>query len=931
MIYNYLHEPEEVYFTAMWPFRPFSFLQNESALFSSLIKRNKQDTDVTQFIGKNDKKWPIPESYFGHHNEYSILREFVFLSYSPFAFEYTESERCNFLRSMPISSLREAYKKVQDALKEMHMEECGQNVLTCGECIKRVYPLIPQKFNEPGLFVNRTLKKWMAKKKTFIDDEPATLYRWSKESFFWIAGEHLFLAKQIWWGKFGLDILEEGGIKSPESKKVIPVVGPISFFYDDIPDLIYFFFSNTQLNKTRNSTHQHILGLTYAMKEARKTWLFDWVGRLANTIMKMDRVKDFSFLKKYSHLKNSYKDFEELFFKSQERAMKRLRVIYAREALEWMARVLAFFETSPEDALGDQSISTFLDYSTDNLIEISQALKKIDSQKDKVTIWSPFLSKKPSQSLNFQRSKARLLFIREFLQESANTINSALDVKGVVNIRGSKATTLVADLVQHVRLNPMTGKVLLLGVPGGGKGLTAKRYHELAIEEIKNNQPLLKETIEGIWKRLINILMLPRAQEYMGDQEADGDFSAEKRLFSFVKAQLQGTKWWYWDIPGDTDKADVWRCKNKASCTKISINNNAYEVKNLCETCPLRPYLNDLVEKIVPNIASNPDTELSVKFMAHYLARLLYAVYGVENEAGSKMSGNFIQILCGVLAEQGPEFISSMRRLFGTAEGVEMPMPGLFQTASYMAGTVFLDEIADAPIKIQDNLLGPLEEKKVNRLGWESIEEDVGNIRVVAATHKDIRARVKLYVESADSPSPQGFRPDLLSRLIIFPPVYPSSVTEYFLYENEEERKINRMDFVSIMLEILGPKEKALRVKYQDNDLRRRFLENLYDTVDTYFERTIGMMDFPGSKLQGIKKNLVSNITTRLFVGILEEVALAEKQAEHFAEAHNLKQNEGNNQADLPKASQAFLNARLSDILSNNLPRLLNYIVNPEV
>jgi hypothetical protein len=489
-----------------------------------------------------------------------------------------------------------------------------------------------------------------------------------------------------------------------------------------------------------------------------------------------------------------------------------------------------------------------------------------------------------------------------------------------------------------------------------------------------------------------------------------------------VKAQVQGTKWWQWNIPRVSDgsgNSSKWLCRDEALCTKISVNNenNALELRDdLCETCPLKPYLNDLVQSILPNIASKPDTiETSVKFMAHYLARLLYAVYGLENEARPKMSENFIPILCGVLAEQGPEFISSMRRLFGTAEDLQMPMPGLFQTASYMAGTIFLDEIADAPVKIQDNLLGPLEEKKVSRLGWESIQEDVGNIRIVAATHRALRALVKLYGETSDSQKPQGFRPDLLSRLIIFPPVYPSSVTEYFLYENDEGRRANQMDFISIMLEILDSKEKDVGVKYPDDDQRRRFSENLFDTIDAYFIRTIGMMDFPKSDLPAVQKSLVEQITTRLFVGILEEVALAEKQAEHFAEVHNLKPGEQKqdtkrvqgdksqehdftkivrdvfkkqqrdlyplslekalsnfykqteNQitktlkdlnipsdeqanfkkdllnaynktlemmkkpADLPEPSQAFLNARLSDILAINLPKLLNYIVNPEV
>ncbi|MCD6295631.1 MAG: sigma 54-interacting transcriptional regulator, partial [Deltaproteobacteria bacterium] len=649
---------------------------------------------------------------------------------------------------------------------------------------------------------------------------PVTLRKWESNNMLWMAGESLFQAGGIWWGKFGLEILDQAGAHAARGRHITTVTGPISFFYDNIPDLVYFYFTK----KNFPDAAKHLIGLTYAMKEARKIWLFGWVGRLANTIMKMETIKDFSFLKEYSHLKDSYEEFEELSSKSPDRAKKLLRATYAREALEWMARVLAFFETSPGNAL-DQHISTFLDYKTDDSIEISKSLKEIDTRQDKITIWQPFLNKKDPQGINFQRSRARLLFIREFLQESVNTINSALDVKGVVRIKGSKSATLMADLVRHVRLNPMTGKVLLLGAPGGGKGLTATKYHELAIEEIKKNEPLLKETIEGIWDRLINILMLPKAQEDMGDQEAESDYKA-KRLLSFVSAQLQGTTWWRWSLPRNSDEDGdpaVWPCGKTASCTKVSRHEDHNPLKvqdELCEKCPLsrlcspcqESYLKHLIQLIPSNVASNVAIGPSVQFMAHYLARLLYAVYGLGNEARPKPKENFVPILCGVLAEQGPEFISSMRRLFGTAENVKMPMPGLFQTASYMAGTIFLDEIADAPVKVQDNLLGPLEEKEVSRLGWESIREDVGNIRIVAATHKNIKALVKLYNDTVDSPSPQGFRPDLLSRLIIFPPVYPSSVTEYFLYENKEERKINQMDFISIMLEILG--QKAKEVKY---------------------------------------------------------------------------------------------------------------------
>lgn len=1012
------------WFTALWPLWPFHLVQNEAASCTSMADTNIQDK--TRFMRTRYTSLPIPQGYFQNNSDFAKFRRFVLL-FPRFTFEDGKYEPCNFLHPISIDSFQNASRELEKRL-DSPAGKCHIPVRKCKQCVTSLFTVIPQKLDSKGLFVSEFLMNLQSDKNSphgfkcrdnnNIYTKSTTFQKWEKNSMLWLAGERLFQADQIWWGRFGLEILKEGGLVTPRGRETKVVLVSVSFFYDRSPDLVAAFFIDPQCSP---EPAKHLLGLTYAMKEARKAWLFDWVGRLADTIMKMEDPKDFEFLGRYRHLEKRYNEYDKLFSKSPDRATRLLRVTYAREALEWMARVLAFFEASPEYAVSDRSVETFLDYDAFDSIAISKALREMDAPgQNKTCPWRPFLSKKDPQGDNFQRSRARLLFIREFLEESASTINSALEVKGVVKIKGSKAAKLMADLVRHVRLNPLTGKILLLGAPGGGKGLTAKRYHELAIEEIKKNESLLKETIEGVWDSLINILTLPKAQEAVDDQETDSGPRANK-LLGFVKAQLQGTTWWRWSVLRDSDKdcdPPGWPCGETASCTKVSRNKKHNKIMELgdepCETCPLEPYLKDLVESIPPNVASNAAIDPSVKFMAHYLARLLYAVYGIENDAGPETSHNFVQVLCGVLAEQGPEFISSMRRLFGTAEHVDMhmPIPGLFQTASYMAGTVFLDEIADAPVKVQDNLLGPLEEKKVSRFGWESIKEDVGNIRIVAATHKDLRALVRRYDDTKDSPKPQGFRPDLLSRLIIFPPVYPSSVTEYFLYDNDEERKIYQMDFISIMLEIL---KKAKDVKHPDDDGRRRFLQNLYDTIDGYIERTIRMMDFPKSQLSEIKKDLASKITTRLFVGILEEVAIAEKQAEHFAQAQsrgNSKQKQDDKKvrgdknkgpdfgaivrealklqemalepsslekalknfcqqtedritktikdlgiptdkkarfkkdlldsynktieamkkpADLPEPGKVFLNARLSDILAINLPKLLNYIINPEV
>src|SRR5437762_571718 len=80
---------------------------------------------------------------------------------------------------------------------------------------------------------------------------------------------------------------------------------------------------------------------------------------------------------------------------------------------------------------------------------------------------------------------------------------------------------------------------------------------------------------------------------------------------------------------------------------------------------------------------------------------------------------------------------------------------GKFELAS--SGTVFLDEIGELPLAVQGKLLRAIEEKSVDRIGGKApIPVDV---RVVAATNKDLRAAVD-----------QGeFRGDLFFRLAVFP------------------------------------------------------------------------------------------------------------------------------------------------------------------
>jgi DNA-binding NtrC family response regulator len=91
----------------------------------------------------------------------------------------------------------------------------------------------------------------------------------------------------------------------------------------------------------------------------------------------------------------------------------------------------------------------------------------------------------------------------------------------------------------------------------------------------------------------------------------------------------------------------------------------------------------------------------------------------------------------------------------GSFTGAISAKPGLLEVAN--RGTVFLDEIGDMDGSIQPKLLKVLEEKRFRRVG--EVRDRFVDIRLVAATHQDLAARV------ADG----RFRSDLFYRLCTIP------------------------------------------------------------------------------------------------------------------------------------------------------------------
>lgn len=162
------------------------------------------------------------------------------------------------------------------------------------------------------------------------------------------------------------------------------------------------------------------------------------------------------------------------------------------------------------------------------------------------------------------------------------------------------------------------------------------------------------------------------------------------------------------------------------------------------------------------------------------------------HEKSKRSERTLIEVNCAAIPS---ELIES--ELFGHEKGsftsAIKQRIGKFEQAE--GGTLFLDEIGDMSLSAQAKVLRALQENKITRVGGE--KEIMVNVRVVAATNKDLRKEI----------AEGRFREDLYHRLSVIVVKVPS------LNERTDDIPLLVEKFLNDMAEEQGTKKKKIEPK----------------------------------------------------------------------------------------------------------------------
>lgn len=208
---------------------------------------------------------------------------------------------------------------------------------------------------------------------------------------------------------------------------------------------------------------------------------------------------------------------------------------------------------------------------------------------------------------------------------------------------------------------------------------------------------------------------------------------------------------------------------------------HAYKFDNIIGRSPEM----EKIFQILPSLAQSDSSILITGETGTGKDMVAEAIHHASNRA----KGPFVKINCGALPETLLE-----SELFGHRKGAFTGAmdnkPGRFQLAHN--GTLYLTEIGDLPLSLQVKLLTFLDDKEIFPLG--SIKGVSADVRIIAATHRNLEQRVKR----------DQFRKDLLFRLNVIRLHLPP------LRDRQGDIKLLLDHFLNTLSAQLGKEKKVL-------------------------------------------------------------------------------------------------------------------------
>src|SRR5690606_14259025 len=227
---------------------------------------------------------------------------------------------------------------------------------------------------------------------------------------------------------------------------------------------------------------------------------------------------------------------------------------------------------------------------------------------------------------------------------------------------------------------------------------------------------------------------------------------------------------------------------------------------------------------------------------------------------GAFAKGPFIAVNCGAIPENLLE-AELFGFIKGSFTGATETRDGFFQAAA--GGTIFLDEIGNAPQTVQTRLLRVLQEKEVTKIGAHHSEKI--NLRVVAATNSNLPQMIRS----------GAFREDLYYRLnvvnILIPPLRDRkedipAIVNTLLKKYGAEFQKNQISIAEPALQLLLRHSWPGNIRELENVIQRSIImsENIIDleNLPDYLKAPLPQEsdDSAGESLEDVEKKHILKV-----------------------------------------------------------------------